>query len=140
MFVGKTKIRVIFADTDGMGIVYHSNYIKWFEAGRNEYLRDIGYEYTKMEREGIWTPVIEVHCKYKNPAKFDDVLRVETRIKELGAVKFTMSYEIFNDETNQLIMEGSTVHVITSPELKPIRLDKENPKLYELFKKCWKGN
>ncbi len=137
MFVGKSKVRVIYADTDGMGIVYHSNYIKWFEVGRNEFLRDIDYEYTKMEAEGVWTPVLEVHCKYKNPAKFDDVLLIETFIESFSAVKFTMGYKIYNEKTGKLVVTGNTVHAFTNPDLKLIRLDRDRPDLFELLKKCY---
>ena len=78
-----SKIRVIYADTDAMGIVYHMNYIKWFEIGRNEYLRQIGYPYSRLEKEGIWLPVLGVTCEYKRPAKYDDVLLIKAGISEL---------------------------------------------------------
>lgn len=127
----ETEIRVIYADTDAMGIVYHTNYIKWFEIGRNEYLREKCYSYSRMEEKGIWLPVVAVTCEYKSPGKYDDILLIRTWIKELKAATILMSYEILRKETGELLVTGTTKHGITSPDLKPIRLKKVNPEMYE---------
>lgn len=129
----ETEIRVIYADTDAMGIVYHTNYIKWFEVGRNEFLRALGYTYAKMEEEGIWLPVASVTCDYKSPGHYDDVLLIKTWVQELGAATIVMAYEIFNKATGDLLVTGTTKHGVTSPELKPVRLKKLNPDLYQKF-------
>lgn len=126
----ETEIRVIYADTDAMGIVYHTNYIKWFEVGRGEFLRELGYPYSRMEEEGIWLPVAGVTCEYKSPGHYDDILLIKTWIKELGAATVVMAYEIYNKESGQLLVTGTTKHGITSPELKPVRLKKVNPEFY----------
>ncbi len=130
----ETEIRVIYADTDAMGIVYHANYIKWFEVGRNEFLRQLGYTYARMEEEGIWLPVVSVHVEYKSPGKYDDLLLIRTRLRELKGVSMVMSYEIFRKETGELLVTGYTKHGITSPELKPLRLKKEKPEFYAMMK------
>jgi len=126
----ETEIRVIYADTDAMGIIYHTNYIKWFEAGRNEFLRQIGYPYSRLEKEGIWLPVAAVTCEYKSPGKYDDILLIRSWVKSLGAATVVMAYEILRKETGELLVTGTTKHGITSPELKPIRLKKVNPDLF----------
>lgn len=126
----ETEIRVIYADTDAMGIVYHTNYIKWFECGRNEFLRQIGYPYYRLEKEGVWLPVAGVTCEYKYPAQYDDIIVIKTWIKDLGAATVVMAYEIFNKETGKLLVTGTTRHGITTPTLKPIKLKKVNPDLY----------
>jgi len=92
MIEHKNLIRVIYADTDAMGVVYHTNYIKWFEAGRSELLRGIGYPYSQLEAEGVMLPVAECSCKYKLPAVYDDLLEVTSRITALKAAKLTLDY------------------------------------------------
>lgn len=126
-----TEVRVIYADTDAMGIVYHANYIKWFEIGRNEFLRNLGYTYARMEEEGVWLPVVNVTCDYKKPGRYDDVLTIRSWIKEMGAATIVMGYEIYNKANGDLLVTGSTKHGITSPDLKPVRLRNLNPELYE---------
>ncbi|MBN7773521.1 acyl-CoA thioesterase [Clostridium aminobutyricum] len=127
----ETEIRVIYADTDAMGIVYHTNYIKWFEAGRNEYLRQIGYPYSRLEEEGVWLPVAAVNCEYKAPARYDDILLIQTGVAEMKAATVIIKYEIYNKETGELLVTGNSKHAITDPQLKPIRLKKVNPDLFE---------
>ena len=87
-------IRVRYAETDKMGVVYHANYFMWFEIGRCELLRGIGRSYREMEAEGIWLPVIEAHCEYKSPARYDDELRVKTNGKLLSPARVEFAYEI----------------------------------------------
>jgi len=127
----KTQIRVIYADTDAMGVVYHTNYIKWFEVGRCELLRSIGYPYARLEEEGILLPVAECACKYKMPAVYDDMLEITARIAELKGATVTLEYEIRKQETGELLVTGSTKHAITDPGFKPIRLRDKNQGLYE---------
>ena len=134
MRVYKTDIRVPYADTDGMGIVYHVNYIKYFEIGRTEYLREIGYLYTRLEAEGIWLPVASVRCDYKSPAKYDDLLTVNTWVGEFKGATIVMAYEIYRKGTDEIIVKGETKHPITDDKMKPIRLRNVNPGLYEIIK------
>jgi len=127
----KTSIRVIYADTDAMGIVYHTNYIKWFEVGRCELLRSIGYPYARLEEEGILLPVAECSCKYKQPAVYDDMLDITARVAEMKGATVIMEYEIRKQETGALLVTGSTKHAITDPKFKPIRLRVKNRGLYD---------
>ena len=132
MFRIKTPIRVIYADTDAMGIVYHTNYIKWFEVGRNEYLRELGYPYSRLESEKLWLPVANVECAYKAPARYDDILEITAWMSDLRAASLTMSYEIRKQETGELLVWGSTRHAITDDQMKPVRFKSYNPELYQL--------
>lgn len=127
----KTSIRVIYADTDAMGVVYHTNYIKWFEVGRCELLRSIGYPYARLEAEGILLPVAECNCKYKRPAVYDDILEITARVGEMKGATVLMEYEIRIQETGALLVTGSTKHAITDPQFKPIRLRDKNRGLHD---------
>lgn len=131
----KTTIRVIYADTDAMGVVYHTNYIKWFEVGRGELLRSIGYPYARLEQEGIMLPVAECSCKYKLPAVYDDVLEITARVAEIKGATISMEYEIRRQETGQLLVTGSTKHAFTDTSFKPVRIRDKNKELYERVSK-----
>ena len=109
MFTHDTQIRVRYAETDQMGVVYHSNYFPWFESGRAEAIRSLGYTYADMERMGIIMPVVDVHCRYLRPAKYDELLTVRTTIKELP---IHHKIEFFNDvynEQNELLASAKII-------------------------------
>lgn len=131
MIEHKHTVRVIYADTDAMGVVYHTNYIKWFEAGRSELLRSIGYPYSQMEAEGVMLPVADCYCKYKLPAVYDDLLEVTSKISEMKAATITLEYEIRRSSTGELLVTGWTKHAITDTSFKPVRLRDKNPALYK---------
>jgi len=130
----KADVRITFAETDCMGIVYHANYIKFFEIGRTEYMRDLGYPYSQLENDGVWLPVATVNCEYKSPAKYDDLLVVHTSVKEFKGATIVMAYEIYRKATGELLVKGETKHPITDDKLKPIRLRNVNPELYDRLK------
>ena len=113
MVENKTTVRVIYADTDAMGVVYHTNYIKWFEVGRCELLRSMGYPYAQMEGNGVMLPVIECNCKYILPAVYDDLLEITARITEVKGATITLDYEISRKETQELLVTGWTKHATT---------------------------
>lgn len=129
----KANVRVTYADTDRMGIVYHANYIKYFEIGRTEFLREIGYPYARLEADGIWLPVASVRCEYKSPARYDDLLVVNTWVGSLKGATIVMAYEICREGSDELVACGETKHPVTDEKLKPIRLRNANPKFYELI-------
>lgn len=126
-----TSVRVIYADTDAMGVVYHTNYIKWFEVGRCELLRSIGFPYSVLEESGIMLPVIECGCKYRMPARYDEVLEVTAKIAEIKGATVTIDYDIRKQETGELLVTGFTKHAITNMEFKPVRLRDKNRALYD---------
>jgi acyl-CoA thioester hydrolase len=115
------KIRVIYADTDAMGIVYHTNYIKWFEIGRNEMLRAIGLVYSQMESEQFNMPLSEAYCHYLYPAKFDDILNIETSIDYVRRASMRFNYTIWDEKIEQAHAEGYTVHACTTNKGKIVR-------------------
>ena len=102
------KYRVPYADTDQMGVVYYANYFVYFERFRNEILRDAGYTYLELEKEGIAMPVIEAVCHYKASAKYDDLLEITGRFAETKGVKVKIECEVYRD--GQLLVSGYTVH------------------------------
>jgi acyl-CoA thioester hydrolase len=109
----ETTVRVRYAETDQMGVVYHSNFFIWFEIGRVELFRELGVIYKDMEeKDDCFIVVGECKCRFKRPARYDDLLRVRTRISEAGSRKITFHYEIVNAETGDLLATGETVHVI----------------------------
>lgn len=115
------KYRVPYADTDQMGVVYYANFLVFFERARNEYFREIEYPYSRIEEEGVMLPVIEAHVDYKNPALYDDLLKITVRVSKLKGCRITVENEIENEQ-GQLICKGYTVHCFMGKESrKPIK-------------------
>jgi acyl-CoA thioester hydrolase len=108
------KVRVIYGDTDMMGVAYYGNYLRWFEIGRNELIRARGMTYRQFEERGLMLPVSEAHVKYLKSAVYDDVLEIHTRAGDLGRVRMEFVYEVWRAEgasgPRALIATGSTVH------------------------------
>ncbi len=127
-----TKIRVIYADTDAMGIVYHTNYIKWFEVGRNELMRHLGISYSEMEASGFSLPLTKVSCHYLLPAKYDDVLTIETKIDYIKRASMKFISQIWDKKKESLLVEGYTVHACVNKEGKIRRIP---PQILELLNK-----
>ena len=113
-------IRVRYAETDQMGVVYHANYLIWFEVGRVELMRSLGVEYKSMETaDDCHIVVVDAHCRYLHPARYDERLRVRTRIAEARNRSIRFSYELFRDHDNHLLATGETTHVICGSNGKP---------------------
>lgn len=109
MFISETKIRVRYAETDQMGVVYHGNYFQYFEVARAEAIRQLGFTYADMEKAGIIMPVVEVNCRYLRPALYDDLLTVKVILKELPAdYKILFIQEVCN-EKSELLATGSVL-------------------------------
>ena len=103
-------VRVRYAETDQMGVVYHGNYAQYFEMGRVEWLRNLGVSYKWMEDNGVMLPVVSLEMNYKKPAKYDDLLRIKTLLKSQTSVKIEFDYEIYNED-NQLLTTGYSMLV-----------------------------
>jgi acyl-CoA thioester hydrolase len=113
-------VRVRYAETDQMGVVYHGNYFVWFEVGRVELMRALGFEYKLMEKEDdCHIVVVDAKCRYLKPAKYDEVLRVRTRIAETMNRMIRYSYELLRDTDNELLATGETTHVICGSNGRP---------------------
>ncbi len=113
------EIRVIFGDTDVMGIVYYANYYRYFEGARAEYLRDKGRSYKDMDAWDVALPVVESHCRYLSPAHYEDLIDVQTTVTEIRGASLRFSYRIFREDT--LLVEGYTVHACAHPETGRVR-------------------
>ena len=114
VLTSQSPIRVRYAETDQMGIVYHSNYLIWFEVGRAELFREVGLPYTLFEEQGLGLAVVEASCRYRRPALYDDDLIVVTKVEEFSSRKVTFTYQVLRDNT--LLAEGKTVHVFINKE------------------------
>jgi acyl-CoA thioester hydrolase len=127
-----TTIRVRYAETDQMGVVYHGNFFTWFEIGRVELCRRLGFEYKQMEIEdNCYIVVAEAQCRYKRPARFDDVLTIRTRVTGSKRRTIQFGYEILNSATGELLATGETTHVICDrlgrPKSLPAKFQKYFP-------------
>ena len=116
------NLRVRYAETDKMGVVYHANYFVWFEIGRSELLRTIGSSYRELETTGIGLPVIEAHCEYKSPARYDDEVQVKTWGKLLSPARVEFAYEVVRPADNTVNAVGRTVHAAIDNSGRPCRL------------------
>jgi acyl-CoA thioester hydrolase len=116
------NLRVRYAETDKMGVVYHANYFMWFEVGRCELLRTIGRSYRDLEASGIGLPVIEAHCEYKSPARYDDELQVKTWGRQLSPARVEFRYEIWRPADATVNAIGRTVHAAVDTAGRPCRL------------------
>jgi acyl-CoA thioester hydrolase len=120
--IGTTRVRVRYAETDRMGVVYYANYFVWFEVARTDWLRDTGWSYRAMEAEGTTLPVIESHCEYRRPAHYDDELDICTRATLLSPVRIRFDYDVARPQDAQPLASGYTVHAALDTSGRPCRL------------------
>ena len=117
-----SRVRVRYAETDRMGVVYYANYFVWFEVGRTDLLRESGWNYRDMEAEGFGLPVIEAHCRYRQSAKYDDEIEVRTIGEMLSPVRVKFSYEVVRAADAATLATGTTVHATLDRDGRPCRL------------------
>jgi acyl-CoA thioester hydrolase len=113
-----------------MGVVYHANYLSWFEVGRTDYLRGAGVSYRELERQGVLLPVTDASLTYKQPALYDDEVEIRTSIREVTPVRMEFAYEIYRLADERLLVAGTTRHAFTNRELRPVRLSRLLPDVY----------
>ncbi|HEV2171590.1 MAG TPA: thioesterase family protein [Candidatus Binatus sp.] len=117
--VGEVKLRVRYAETDQMGVVYHANYFVWFEVGRVEFLRQLGFSYRDMEQnDACFIAVVDARCRYKAPARYDDEVVVRTHLKNVRESLIHFGYELLRASDGLLLAEGETTHVVTDADMK----------------------
>ncbi len=117
--VSRTTVRVRYAETDQMGVVYYANYLVWFELGRVELLRQLGFDYKQMEvQDDCYIPVVEATCRYRAPARYDDVVTVETEASLARGYLLKFRYRLRRTADETLLAEGETVHVVTGSDMK----------------------
>lgn len=120
-----------YYETDQMGIIHHSNYIRWFEEARLAFLEDMGYAYGRLEQEGVISPVLRVECDYRKMVHYGETVRIEVSIEKFNGVKLVVSYRVYNLETDELYTCGRTSHCFLNKDGKPVSVKKERPEFYE---------
>ncbi len=129
--VNETRLRVRYAETDQMGVVYHSNHFIWFEVGRVELLRQLGFSYRDMESEdNRFIAVAEATCRYRAPVRYDEEVVVRTELKNVRDSVVHFSYELRRVEDGALLAEGETTHIVTDAELKVAALPEKYLKVF----------
>jgi acyl-CoA thioester hydrolase len=129
--VSTSKVRVRYAETDKMGIVYYANYLVWFEVGRTDLLRERGWSYREMEGDGLSLPVVEAACAYRRPALYDDQLEVRTTGVLLSAVRVRFDYRVVRPADAATVAEGHTVHASLDRNGRPARLPARARQVFE---------
>ena len=117
--VNETRLRVRYAETDQMGVVYHSNHFIWFEVGRVELLRQLGFSYKDMESaDGCFIAVVDARCRYKAPARYDDEIIVRTHLENVRESVIHFGYELVRADDGQLLAEGETTHIVADAQMR----------------------
>jgi acyl-CoA thioester hydrolase len=119
------EVRVRYAETDQMGVAYYANYLVWFEVGRSEFCRKRGFSYADLESSGHKLVVTDVHCRYRNSARYDETVIIRTRLKKLNKRMITFEYQILRQEGNEIVAEGETDHLSLGSNGKPKILPEE---------------
>jgi acyl-CoA thioester hydrolase len=127
-----SRLRVRYAETDKMGVVYYANYLVWFEVGRTDLLRERGVTYREMEEGGFALPVVEVSCEYRRPARYDDEIEVRTRGELLSPVRVRFEYSVRRVADADTLAEGHTVHASLDRDGKPRKLPPHIRRIFEL--------
>lgn len=129
----ETLTRVRYKDTDQMGMVYYGNYFTFFEIGRVEYMRERGIAYKQMEQEDdSYIVVAEANCRYLRPARYDDLLRIRTRVSESRRRSIRFAYEILRHESGEVLATGETLHIICNGQGRPKSLPEKYRQLFPL--------
>ncbi len=129
--VVQTTLRVRYAETDAMGVVYHANYLVWFEVGRGDYFRAYGQDYGEWEKQGYYLPVSEAHARYHAPAHYGDSVTVRTWLEEVRSRSVTLDYEVVDAASQARLVTGWTKHICMDREGRAVRLPTEVVRLRE---------
>ena len=127
---------IFYYETDQMGIVHHSNYIRWFEEARIDFLKQIQLPYDEMEKAGLLIPILDVNCKYIRAFRYGESFEVHLKITAFHGIKFNVIYEVYDPETGILHASGSSVHGFVDRNLVPVRLKREYPDIYDKIMNC----
>lgn len=126
------KRTAMYYETDRMGIVHHSNYIRWFEEARVYYLSEAGFPYVKMEEMGVMLPVLSAECSYKNHVVFDETVYITPKIEKYNGFRLEISYTVTGEDST-VKAEGRTSHCFVDTDMKPVRINKEYPDIHKVF-------
>jgi len=134
----ESRLRVRYAETDQMGVVYHSNHFVWFEIGRVELLRQLGFSYREMEHDdGCFIAVVDARCRYRAPAHYDDEIIVRTHLKNVRDSVIHFGYELVRVGDGMLLAEGETTHIVTDAEMKMVALPEKYMKAFRAAVGRW---
>ncbi len=135
--IKETTIRVRYAETDRMGVVYHANYFVWFEVGRNEFFRQVGLLYRELEQDGIIFPLVSCQADFKSGAHYDDHVTIRTWVQNIEGIRVTLGYQALRGE--ELLCQGTTTHVFATVDKGPCNMKKLRPQVWEVFEKLLQG-
>ncbi|MFD2657098.1 acyl-CoA thioesterase [Gracilibacillus thailandensis] len=133
-----TPIKVRYQETDQMGVVYHANYLIWFEIGRTAFIEELGFEYHEMEAKGVVSPVVDANIQFKQPIRYGDDAYVETWLEKYNGIRTTYGYQIIGQD-GEVAVTGETQHVIVKKDnFRPLSLKKQFPNWHEAYQKALK--
>ena len=132
--------KINYYETDKMGIVHHSNYIRFLEEARSRWMEELNIPMEKLENEGFTIPTLEVDCKYKHHVTSGDIIVIEPYISEFNGIRMTVNYNVTNKKTGDIVIDAFTKHCFTDSNLKPINLKKYAPQFHEKFLKLLENN
>lgn len=131
----KTNIITRYSETDQMGIIHHSNYAVWFEAGRTDFFKKLGTSYKEIENKGILLPLYGMNCRFISPARYEDEVVIKTTLKAVTKIRVIFSYVVVNLSDGKILADGETMHAWTNKLLKPVNAAKAIPDIYFLLMK-----
>lgn len=138
MVINTTKVKVRYAETDQMGVVYHANYLVWMEIGRTNLIEDLGFKYAQLEEDGILAPVLNINVSYKKACQYGETVTVKTWIDQYDGLRIVYGYEIFK-ESGELAFTGTSSHVCVKKDtFRPISIRKSHPEWHEAYEKAKK--
>lgn len=124
----------LYYETDKMAVVHHSNYVRWLEEARIDFLNQIGLSYDEMEKSGVMIPVLSVSCQYKYAVRFNETVCVKMKMEDFSGLKFKISYRVTDKETDEIRLIAETSHFFVDNDFRPIRIKNVAPKVYDTFK------
>lgn len=125
--------RVQYYETDQMGCVHHSNYIRWFEEARHDYLKRAGFPYEEIEARGIIIPVLTADCEYKAAVRFGEKVKIVSSLESFNGLRFELAYHVYTEDGTELHASGHTGHCFLDRNMRPVNIKKKAPDIYECF-------
>ena len=129
-----------YYETDQMGIIHHSNYLRWFEEARIDFMEQMGLSYAALEQLGIMIPVLNISCIYKQPVRFNNNILIHSVISSFNGIKMSITYTITGTEDKVTYSTGETEHCFLNNSFKPVSLKRDYPEVFDIFSNCKKGN
>ncbi|WP_347550268.1 thioesterase family protein [Pseudalkalibacillus hwajinpoensis] len=137
MYIATTPVEVRYGETDQMGVVYHANYLIWFEIGRTALINDLGFKYADMEREGILSPVVDIKASYKHPVRYGDDVTIKTWVENYNGIRVTYGYEVMSGD--ELCVTGESVHTCVKKDtFKPVSIRRKFPEWHQAYEEVKK--